>query len=202
MSDIDSSVELKPIILDALPDFIISGHHCSTHIQKHIDLILLALEALDLGTSEQMLTTIKLFNLQKIIKNRIVLWRLRSTNPWRRAYNRSVLSIEQAKALIIITNHHVKPLTSEIRQLLLAEQQMTENNLPVTCHFLLAEYLDQFRAHFHSRMNPSRTKVSLYLGSEQKLNELALMLLKKLLFCTGTSGMQRLWVSLFDGEVI
>ena len=202
MSDIDSSAQLKPIILDDLPDFMISGYHCSTHIQKHIDLILLALEALDLGVSEQMLATVKLFNLQKIIKNRIALWRLRSTNPWRRAYNRGILSIEQAKALVIITNHHVKPLTADIRQLLLAEQQMSKNNLPVTCHFLLAEYLDQFRAHFHSRMNPRRAKVTLYLDSEHKLNELALILLKQLLFCTGTSGMQRLWVSLFDGEVI
>ena len=40
MSDIDSSAQLKPIILDDLPDFMISGYHCSTHIQKHIDLIL------------------------------------------------------------------------------------------------------------------------------------------------------------------
>ena len=51
-------------------------------------------------------------------------------------------------------------------------------------------------------MNPRRAKVALYLDSEHKLNELALILLKQLLFCTGTSGMQRLWVSLFDGEVI
>jgi len=28
-----------------------------------------------------------------------------------------------------------------------------------------------------------------------------LNLLSKLLFCTGTAGMQRFWVSLFDGEV-
>jgi len=38
-------------------------------------------------------------------------------------------------------------------------------------------------------------------GSDEKLDELALDLLAQLLFCTGTSGMQRLWISLFDGEV-
>ncbi len=201
MADSNSSVESKPIILDTLPDLTISGQRCAGRIQQHIDLLLLALEALELGASEQMLATVKHFNLEKIIKNRIALWRLRSTNPWRRAYTRESLSIEQAKALVIIANYRVKPLTVQIRQLLLAEQQMYEKGLPVTCHFLLAEYLDQFRAHFRSRMNSRRAKVSVYLSSEEQLNELALFLLKQLLFCTGTAGMQRFWISLFDGEV-
>jgi hypothetical protein len=48
-------------------------------------------------------------------------------------------------------------------------------------------------------MNPRRT-LSLY-DSDAALNELALNQLTRLLFCTGTSGMQRLWISLFDGEV-
>ncbi len=201
MSDSNPSVESKPIVLDGLPDFTISGQRCAARLQQHIDLLLLALEALELGASEKMLTTVKDFNLQDIIKNRIALWRLRSSNPWRRAYTRDTLTIEQAKALVIIASYRVKPLTIQIRQLLLAEQQMREKGLPVTCHFLLAEYLDQFRAHFRSRMNPRRAKVSVYLASEDDLNELALLLLKQLLFCTGTTGLQRFWISLFDGEV-
>jgi hypothetical protein len=51
-------------------------------------------------------------------------------------------------------------------------------------------------------MNPRRAKVSIYLASEEELNELALKLLKQLLFCTGTAGLQRFWISLFDGEVL
>ncbi|MEM8780031.1 MAG: DUF3038 domain-containing protein [Cyanobacteria bacterium P01_G01_bin.49] len=201
MSDSSSPVASKPIILDILPDFTISGQRCAARIQQQIDLLLLALEALELGASEQMLATIKHLNLQEIIQNRIVLWRLRSTNPWRRSYTRDTLTTEQAKTLVIIASYRVKPSTVQIRQLLLAEQQMREKGLPVSCHFLLAEYLDQFRAHFQSRMNPRRAKVSVYLGSEDELNELALSLLKQLLFCTGTTGMQRFWISLFDGEV-
>jgi hypothetical protein len=49
-------------------------------------------------------------------------------------------------------------------------------------------------------MNPKRSLVAAY-DSDDKLNELALNLLSNLLFCTGTAGMQRFWVSLFDGEV-
>jgi hypothetical protein len=49
-------------------------------------------------------------------------------------------------------------------------------------------------------MNSRRSSV-LALTSNEKLDELAIDLLGKLLFCTGTAGMQRYWISLFDGEV-
>jgi hypothetical protein len=49
-------------------------------------------------------------------------------------------------------------------------------------------------------MNYRRSGV-IALNSDDKLDELAINLLGKLLFCTGTAGMQRYWISLFDGEV-
>lgn len=201
MSDSSSPVDSKPLILDILPNFPISGQRCSIRIQQQIDLILLAIEALDIGASEQFLATAKQLELQEIIKNRIVLWRLRCTNSWRRSYLRNTLTIDQAKALVIIACYRAKQLTVSIRNLLLAEHQMRDKGLPVDNHFLLSEYLEQFRSHFRSRMNSRRAKVAFYLDSEDELNELALSLLHQLLFCTGTMGMQRFWISLFDGEV-
>lgn len=202
MSDSPVLVDPQPIILKTLPDFPLSGQRCVARIQQQIDLILLAIEALELGASELMLETVEQLELQTVIKNRLQLWRLRCTNPWRRSYHRTPLTIDQAKALVIIANYRAKQLTVPIRQLLLAEQQMREKNLPVGANFLLSEYLDQFRSHFQSRMNPRRAKVSVYLSSEKALNDFALSLLKQLLFCTGTNGIQRLWISLFDGEVV
>lgn len=201
MSDLSSPAQSKPVILDVLPDFPISGQRCAVRLQQRIDLLLLAIEALEMGASEQMLEIIQQLQFQEIIRNRIVLWRLRCTNPWRRSYTRGTLTLPQAKALVIIAGYRAKSLTVQIRQLLLAEQQMRQKELPVNCHFLLAEYLDQFRTHFQSRMNPRRAKVSVYLTSNNELNELAFFLLKQLLFCTGTTGIQRFWISLFDGEV-
>jgi Protein of unknown function (DUF3038) len=148
-----------------------------------------------------MLDLAKELEIQYIIKNRVILWRLRCTNPWRRSYKRSNLKTEEAKALVAIACYLARRLTVTIRQLLLAEQQMKEKGLPLENNFRLSEYLERFRAHFRSRMNPRRAKVAAYLSSEQDLNELALSLLSQLLFCTGTTGMQRLWISLFDGEV-
>lgn len=191
----------KPQVLNSLPDIALPARGCSPHTQQQIDLLLLALEALELGASEQMLATAKHLEIDEIIKHRVVLWRLRCSNPWRRSYTRDYLTLDQAKALVIIASYRGKDLMVTIRQLLLAEQQMREKQLPIENHFRLSEYLERFRAHFRGRMNSRRAKVSAYIASEAQLNELALSLLNKLLFCTGTQGMQRVWFSLFDGEI-
>ena len=200
-SDSHPPIQTVPVVLNSLPDISVPGRRCSPHTQQQIDLLLLAIEALELGASEQMLATAKQLKIEQIVKHRVSLWRLRCSNPWRRSYTRDVLTLNQAKALVIIASYRAKELMVLIRQLLLAEQQMREKQLPVDNHFRLSEYLERFRAHFRSRMNSRRAKVSAYLTSEDELNELALSLLNKLLFCTGTMGMQRVWFSLFDGEV-
>lgn len=192
--------ESMPLILDNLPDPPISSSGCPRRTRLQIDLMLLAIEALELGGSEAMLTVAKDLELQGIIKNRVHLWRIRSTNPLRRSYTRRLLTLDEAKAMVIVVCHLARRLTVLIRQLLLAYQQLRDKQVPLEHHFRLSEYLERFRAHFRSRMNPRRAGVTAY-NSDEKLNNLAIELLSELLFCTGTSGMQRFWSSLFDGEV-
>jgi Protein of unknown function (DUF3038) len=201
LSDVKSSELSKPVILSSLRDLDIPGKICPPHTQQQIDLILLALEALEVGGGEQMLALAKQLELEDIIKNRVEFWRLRCTNFWRKSYNRDHLTLDQAKSLVIIASYRAKTLTVLIRQLLNFEQEMRTRNLPLGTNFFLSEYLERFRSHFRSRMNPRRAKISIYLASESALDELAISLLNKLLFCTGTKGMERFWVSLFDGEV-
>jgi Protein of unknown function (DUF3038) len=187
-------------VLESLPNPSIAGDACPRRTKVELDLMLLAIEAIESGSSEQMLELAKELDLNDIVKNRIVLWRMRSTNPMRRAHTRRILSIKEAKALSAIGCRLASRLAVTIRQLVLAEQQLSDKQIPPEYNFRLSEYLDRFRAHFRSRMNPRRAKVSIY-QDDDKLNELAVSLLSKLLFCTGTLGTQRLWMSLFDGEV-
>lgn len=194
------SAQTKPMILDMLPNPNLSDETCPRRTRQQIDLLLLAIEALDLGGSEALLVAAKDLELQDILKNRVTLWRLRATNPLRRNSQRRPLSLTEAKALVVITCHLARRLTVVIRQLLLAYDQLIEKQLSPEHHLRLARYLERFRAHFRARMNPKRAAVMVY-SSDEKLNELALSLLGQLLFCTGTSGTQRLWSSLFDGEV-
>jgi hypothetical protein len=194
-----SGISTHPL-LDKLPDPQISPPVSPRRARLHVDLMLVALEALEVGGSEVMLAAAKELELDDIVKNRVSLWRLRATNPWRRSHTRRALKIEEAKALVAITCQLSRRLTVNIRQMLLAYRQMQSKQLPLNHHFLLSQYLEKFRAHFRSRMNPRRTMVIAY-KEDQKLDELAISLLNQLIFCTGTSGMERLWISLFDGEV-
>ena len=187
-------------VLETLPNPSIAGDACPRRTTVELDLILLTIEAIESDSSEHILELAKELNLDEIIKNRIVLWRMRSTNPMRRAHTRRILSIKEAKALSAIGCRLASRLAVPIRQLLLAQQQLSIKQIPPEYNFRLSQYLDRFRAHFRSRMNPRRAKVSIY-QDDDKLNELAVSLLSKLLFCTGTLGTQRLWMSLFDGEV-
>ncbi|MCC3431974.1 MAG: DUF3038 domain-containing protein [Microcoleus sp. PH2017_25_DOB_D_A] len=195
-----SLTESNPLILDSLPDLSPNEGGCPRRTRLQIDLMLLAIEALYLGGAEEMLAVSKELELESIVKNRVAFWQMRNTNPLRRYAQRRSLTVVEAKALVAIACNMARKLTATIRQLLLDSQQLRSRNLPLSQNLQLAEYLERFRAHFRSRMNPKRSVVVAY-DSDDKLNELALNLLSKLLFCTGTAGMQRFWVSLFDGEI-
>lgn len=126
-----SAAQTKPLILDILPDYSLKGQSGLLHIQQRIDLILIALEALEIGSSEFIFKLAKQLELSSILKNSLILWRLRCTNPWRRSYTHDTLELEQAKALVIIASYRAKQLTMLIRQLLVAEQQMREKTSPL-----------------------------------------------------------------------
>lgn len=173
---------------------------CSRRAKTQLDLMLLAIEALDLGGAEAMLASARELGLEEVIRGRVNLWLLRSSNPLRRFSQRQPMSQDEGKALVLITCFLAKRLTVLIRQLLLGYQQLNDQDLSFDHHFRLSDYLARFRSHFRARMNAKRSGVIAY-STDEKLNELAIELLTKLLFCTGTNGADRLWVSLFDGEV-
>lgn len=192
----------KPAILASLPDYPIGASGCSPHTQREIDLLLLAMEALEFAGGERLLVALQELQLRSVVGGRLALWQLRRTNPWRRAYQRRSLQLDEVKALLLILNYRVKQQTALIRQVLMARQQLQEKGLPYTQSPRLMSYLERFHAHFRTRMNPRRAKVAAYLGDRALLDALALALLERLLFGTGTAGVLRLWSSLFDGEVV
>ncbi len=194
----DSSV--TPPVLDRLPDLPVKDGECPRRCRQQLDLMLLAIEALDLSGSEAILYCAQELGLESIIGNRVNLWRLRATNPLRRAVQRQPLTLAEAKALAMIVVYLAKRLTILTRQLLLACERLEAQNLSFEHHFRLADYLERFRAHFRARMNPRRSAVTVY-SSDEALNALALRLLEQLLYCSATAGLERFWISLFDGEV-
>jgi hypothetical protein len=187
-----------PLILDSLPDVLTADSECPRRTRTHLDLMMLAIEALDLTGAEAILAVSQELQLDGIIRNRVALWRLRGTNPMRRLSQRRPMNVQEAKALTAIICNLARRLTVVLRQLVLAQPQL-ESAGSSTPSVQLQDYLTRYRSLFRSRMNPRRT-IGLY-DSDSALDQLALEQLTRLLFCTGTAGMQRLWISLFDGEV-
>jgi hypothetical protein len=201
IQDNDSTVQVDSYTLTGLVDPDVPGQVCPRRTRIQLDWMLLALEAIDLGATENIMIGLQDLQLQPVIKNRVHLWQLRNTNPLRRFSQRRSLTLVEGKALVALACYLARRQTGTIRQLLLADEQLKAQNLTVDHHFRLAQYLERFRGHFFSRMNSNRTAIALYKSNPDQLNHLALTLLSQVLFCTGTSGMQRLWSSLFDGEV-
>jgi hypothetical protein len=190
---------VTPLILDSLPNVIDRDRECPRRTRSQLDLLMLAIEALDLTGSEAILAVAQELQLQPIIRNRVALWQLRSTNPMRRLSQRRPMNLQEAKALTVIICNLARRLTVVLRQLVVAQQQLAQGETQATPVLQLQNYQERYRSLFRSRMNPRRT-INLY-ESDAALNDLAIAQLSRLLFCTGTSGMQRLWISLFDGEV-
>ncbi|WP_035985433.1 DUF3038 domain-containing protein [Leptolyngbya sp. KIOST-1] len=193
-------VSPPPLVLDTLSNPGLPNDECPRRARIHLDLLLLAIEALDLGGGEAMLAISRELALEGLVKGRVHLWLLRGTNPMRRYSQRRPLQIEEAKALVIIICTLTRRLTVLVRQLLVGYQQLNDKQLSPQHHFRLADYLSRFRSHFRARMNPRRAGVIAY-STDEKLDQLAIQLLQQLLLCSGVLGPQRLWSSLFDGEV-
>jgi hypothetical protein len=192
---------LSSSLLETLADPNLPTPDCPRRVRIDLDLLLMAIEALDVAGAEATLKIADQLGLKSLIPGRVKLWRLRSTNPMRQQSQPSPLSISEAKALTFTLSFLAKRLNVLIRQLLLGYQQLEDKGLSLDHHFRLAEYLQRFRSLFRARMNPQRAGVIAY-GTDDSLDRLAIALLQRLLFCTGTQGTQRLWHSLFDGEVI
>lgn len=187
-------------ILKTLPDPDVPAQVCPRRARIQLDFVLLAIEALDLYASELMLMSLEELQLQDVIENRVDFWQSRNTNPLRRSHQRDPLSLDKAKALVAVGCHIARRQTAQVRQLLNVQRQLAAKQLTPDHSVPLANYLERFRRHFRSRMNPNRTAIAAYKENE-RLDELALSLLEQVLFCTGTAGMERFWSSLFDGEV-
>lgn len=115
-----------PMILERLPDVLAEGSECPRRTRSELDLLLLAIEALDLAGSEAILAVAQELGLQTVLRHRVALWRLRSTNPMRRLNQRRPMRLPEAKALTIIICNLARRLTVVLRQLVLATTQLEQ----------------------------------------------------------------------------
>jgi hypothetical protein len=163
------------------------------NIKAHLDIILLALEALTNISSDEMLKAGEELKLEAIIADRVGLWRLRQSNPLRKSSGgRKKLDVEEARALVLIVCYLAKQHHELIRRAVTLLEQITEQNKAPHQTALLGDYLDTFTNNYRDRMNEEESI------SSEHLSRLALKLLIDLLFYSAANGHRRLWLALLD----
>lgn len=162
-------------------------------IKAHLDLILLALEALTGISSEEMLQVASQLNLEKIIADRIGLWRLRQSNPLRKSSGgRKKLDVDEARSLVLIICTLAYRHQELIRRAVALLEQMCQQNQEPHRSALLGDYLDNFSNTYLQRMDQEKNP------SGSQLSQLAFKLLIDLLFYSDKNGHRRLWLALID----
>jgi hypothetical protein len=162
------------------------------NIKSHLDLVLLALEALTGIGSEAMLQAAMELHLESLLADRVALWRLRQSNPLRKGQSgRKKLDVEEARALVLISCHLARQHHELIRRAVALLEQMAEQHREPHHAALLGDYLDKFTNTYEERMEDGG-------ASSEGLSQLALKLLIDLLFYSAASGPRRLWLALID----
>ena len=173
----------------------LTNNHQLENIKSHLDLVLLALEAIANISSEAVIAAAKDLNLESVLDDRITLWRLRSSNPYRRSSGgRKKLDVEEARALVLIICYLAQKHQELLRRAVTLLEQATEQHKPPHEISLLGNYLDNFINYYQERITMDLACSSL------DLSNLAWKLLISLLFYSGKSGHRLLWIAIFDAS--
>ena len=167
------------------------------NIKSHLDLVLLAIEAIANINSEAILDAAKNLNLESVVGDRITLWRLRSSNPQRKSSGgRKKLDVEEARSLVLIICYLARQNQELLRRAVGLLEQTTAQNKPPYKTALLGDYLDRFIDYYQSRI-----KISID-NNYDGICDLAWKLLIDLLFYSGANGHRLLWIAIFDAAKI
>lgn len=171
----------------------VTNNHHLANIKAHLDLILLALEAIAKINSEAILSAAKDLHLESLLRDRITLWRLRSSNPQRKTSGgRKKLDVEEARALVLIICYLAQTHQELLRRAVSLLEQVTAQNKPPYEISLLGDYLDNFINFYQARI-----AIDCQINRQQ-LIPLAWNLLISLLFYSSQNGHRILWTAIFD----
>jgi hypothetical protein len=161
------------------------------NIKCHLDLVLLALEAIANISSEEIIQAAQDLQLESVSGDLSTLWQF-SSNPKNDSRARKKLEAEEirSRGLIIcyLANQHQELLRRGVN---LLEQVTEQNELPHQTT-LLGDYLDKFINYYQARIANSQN-ISL-----ESLSHLAWKLLTALLFYSGQNGSRLFWSAIFD----
>ncbi|GBF79676.1 DUF3038 domain-containing protein [Aphanothece sacrum] len=162
-------------------------------IQIHLDLVLLALEALTNLNSESLLATAQELNISMSIAQTFNLWRECILNPsLNNGRSGKKLQLEQARGQVLLICHLAQQNQEFIRRAVTLLEQVTFQDKDPYRTTLLGNYIEKFNDLYQGCIPPSESL------SPSQLSKLASKLLVDLLFYSAPNGHRRLWIALLD----
>ena len=152
---------------------------------------MLILETIDLNGIQSFHTLSNKLNLQDILPNKVIIWKLRNNNPMRKSYIKNNIKLEEFDALIKITVEMSRYLYPYIRNILQSREDL-ENN-PAIWNDFKKRFVDLI----NERFNIHSMRVKKLLDSN-KNDESIVKFLLTLALCNSDNGYQKLRSSLLD----
>ncbi len=157
---------------------------------KKLDFLILVIETLQINATDSILMKAKNIGLSDDFSSRVQLWKIRCSNPFRKSYTFSSLSIDQVDSLVELISSMADNLYPLIRQLLSSKESKTINK---ERWFLFSSRLKSL---IRERMNLQRSYIISILNDEN--NKFFRELLVILSLSCGPGGANRLKASLYN----
>ena len=157
---------------------------------KKIDFLILVIETLQINAFDSFSIIAKNSGLPKDYSSRVKLWKIRCSNPLRKAHTFGHLTTEQIDCLVILISSMAESLYPLIRQLLSSKESDSINNE----RWLL--FSTRLKSLIRERMNIQRTHIASLLNDRN--NKLFRELLVILSLSSGPGGASRLKASLYN----
>ena len=111
-------------------------------------MLLLAIETIDLNSSESMFAISNKLNLQHLFPSKVSIWKLRSNNPMRKSQNNNIINNEQFDGLIKITSEMSKYLYPYIRAVVYSKDNYI--NKPELWNDFQSRYVELINERFNT----------------------------------------------------
>ncbi|WP_036902933.1 MULTISPECIES: DUF3038 domain-containing protein [Prochlorococcus] len=157
---------------------------------QRLDLLLLAIESIDVNAPQIIVTAIRQLDLVKAFPNTVELWKFRCNNPMRKASIRVKASRDSEDSILLLLSFLSDHFYPRLRQLLSTKESTLENEKRWT------SFKTRLNELIEERMNISREAVKSYLKPNN--NEFYKEIIFSLALSSGPGGMNRLRASLMD----
>ena len=154
-------------------------------------MLLLALETIDLNGAASLYALSDKLNLNKVLPNKVSIWKLRNNNPMRKSFNNNNIKLEEFEALIQLTVEMAKFLYPYIRKILESREEFINN--PKAWN----EFKNRYIELISERFNTNSMKVKRLLDPELN-DEIFVKNILTLSLCISDDGFLKLKNTLFN----